>query len=519
MKQLSGLDTVFLNLETNAVPMHVGGLTILDPKTAPGDFGFESVKSLIEQRLHLLPMFRRRLVTSPLNLDMPFWIEDPEFEISQHVRHRALPRPGNDRQLADFVSDVIGVRLDRGMPLWRIYYIEGLAGGRVAMLSKIHHACIDGIAGAEILGILLDLTPTPRVPPPPAAEWKADPIPSPMQLAVTSVKNLVARPREAFRLLRDTAPYFLSAGRAALAHRRAREDAPRNQPADERDNGAAPRMRFNTTITALRAYAFRSLPLADVKFIKNTFGTSVNDVVLCICAEALRSYLLDKKDLPETPLIAAIPVSVRTEAEKGTHGNKVMMARSSLHTEVADPVERLTLLSRRMNRVKKSFKATPAKLMMDWINVPSPALLAQAARLYENFSIQDHMNPPYNLVISNIPGPQEPLYMAGARVQANYPISIPYHGLAFNITVLSYQDNLDVGLTAHRGTVPDIERIMDGMESALANLKARAGAVAAADESTAGEELVAAEEPAPAKSRPHHPHHQPRRSSHGIPVH
>jgi diacylglycerol O-acyltransferase len=478
MRQLSGLDTLFLNLETNAVPMHVGGLTILDPATAPSDFGFQSVRRLIESRLHLLPMFRRRLVTSPLNLDLPYWIEDPEFDIEHHVRHRALPRPGTDKQLADFICDVISTRLDRSMPLWRIYYVEGLSGGRVALVSKIHHACIDGISGAEVMGTLLDLTPAPRAVPPPEQPWEPEPIPSPIQLAASTAKSLIARPKEAWRLMRDTAPVLFSAGRSALAQRRARAGAERRQPEEEeagdRGVGAAPRMRFNTTITARRSFAYRSLPLAEVKKIKNAFGTTVNDVVLCICAEALRNYLDQKKELPEASLVAAIPVSVRNRQEKGTHGNKVTMARSALHTDIADPVERLHALSRCMDRVKKSFKATPARLMMDWMNVPAPGLLAQAARLYENFSIQDYVYPPFNLVISNVPGPPQPLYLAGARALGNYPISIPYHGLAFNITVMSYQDNLDIGLVAHRTTVPDIERVMDLMEQALADLAQRA---------------------------------------------
>ncbi len=477
MRQLSGLDTMFLNLETNAVPMHIGGLTILDPSTAGRDFSFEAIRRLIESRLHLLPMFRRRLVTSPLNLDLPYWIEDPEFDIEQHVRHRALPRPGNDKQLADFLCDIMSTRLDRSMPLWRTYYVEGLSGGRVALLTKIHHACIDGVSGAELLGVLLDLTPVPREVAPPEIPWESEPIPSPIQLAASTARNLATRPREAWRLLRDTAPILFSAGRAALAHRRARdhaEEAGVAEAADERSVGAAPRMRFNTTITARRAFSFRTLPLADVKFIKNAFGTSVNDVVLCICAGALRGYLAEKNELPEKPLVAAVPVSVRSSEEAGTHGNKITMARTALHTEIEDPVERLQALSKRMGKVKKAFKATPARLMMDWMNVPSPGLLAQAARLYENFSIQDYVYPPYNLVISNVPGPQQPLYLCGARVLANYPVSIPYHGLAFNITVMSYLDNLDIGLTAHRTTVPDIDRLMDRIADALAGLKTRA---------------------------------------------
>ena len=476
MRQLSGLDTMFLNLETNAVPMHVGGLAIVDPADAPKDFGFEAVRRLIESRLHLLPMFRRRVITSPLNLDLPYWIEDPEFDIEHHVRHRALPRPGNDRQLADFLCDVMSTRLDRSMPLWRSYYVEGLSGGRVALLTKVHHACIDGVSGAELLSVLLDLTAEPRAVPPPEQPWEPEPIPSPIQLAANTAKNLATRPREAWRLLKETGPILFSAGRAALAQRRARDEVPADvaEAPEDRSVGAAPRMRFNTTITARRSFAFRSLPLADIKLIKNAFGTSVNDVVLGLCGEALRRYLDGKHELPDKSLVAAVPVSVRTAEEKGTHGNKITMARTALHTEIDDPVERLQAISKRMDRVKKSFKATPARRMMDWINVPAPGLLAQAARLYENFSIQDYVYPPYNLVISNVPGPPQPLYLAGARVLANYPVSIPYHGLAFNITVMSYIDSLDFGLTAHRTTVPDIDALMDLVVEALATLKQRA---------------------------------------------
>jgi WS/DGAT/MGAT family acyltransferase len=479
MKQLSGLDTMFLNLETNAVPMHVGSLAILDPATAARGFCFETVKRLIESRLHLLPMFRRRLVTSPLNLDHPYWIEDPDFDLENHVRHRALPQPGTDKQLADFICDVVSTRLDRSQPLWRAYYIEGLSGGRVAVLTKIHHACIDGVSGAELMGTLLDLQATPPPVPPPEKPWTPEPLPSPMSLAVATTRALMSTPREAIRLARDTVPILFSAGRSALAQRsaaRAARQEKRELPEDTSTMkvGAAPRMLFNTTITARRAFAFRSLPLADIKFVKNAFGTSVNDVVLTISAQALRTYLADKGALPEKTLVAAVPVSVRTAAEKGQGGNKVVMVRAAIGTHIEDPVERLMAISKRMGTVKRSFKATPAKLMMDWMNVPSPALLAQAARLYENFSIQDYVYPPYNLVISNVPGPPEPLYFAGARVLANYPVSIPYHGLAFNITVMSYQDNLDVGLTGHRGTVPDAERIVQLMAGALADLKRRA---------------------------------------------
>lgn len=487
MYQLSGLDTVFLNLETNAVPMHVGGLAIIDPGAAPEGFGFDMVKRLIDQRLHLLPMFRRRLLTTPLDLDQPYWIEDPEFDIENHVRHRGLPRPGTMQQLADFLCDIISTRLDRSMPLWRVFYIEGLQGGKVAFAAKIHHACIDGVSGAEIFSTLLDLQPKPRLVPPPESPWVPDEIPAPWKLSYITARNLLARPGNIYRLVKETSPLVYALGRTAWAQRRVAQETKDKRVSDRNDNGngagtgvdggnggAAPRMRFNNTITSRRSYAFRTLSLEDIKQVKNAFGVSVNDVVLCVCAGGLREYLKSKKDLPKKSLVAAIPVSVRSAEEQGKGGNRVTMARTQLYTEIADPVERLLALSRKMNKVKTSMKAIPAKLMLDWAHAPPPAVMAQAARLYENFSIQDHMSPPYNLVISNVPGPKAPLYLCGAKVLANYPMSIPYHGLACNITVFSYQDNLDVGITAHRGTVPDPELMMDAMEKELAELKRRA---------------------------------------------
>lgn len=475
MQQLSGLDTVFLNLETNAVPMHVGGLAIMDPSTAGPDFGFESVKKLLESRLHLLPSFRRRLLTTPFDLDQPYWIEDPEFDIENHVRHRGLPRPGTMAQLEDFVCDVIATRLDRSMPLWRVYYVEGLEGGRVALLTKIHHACIDGVSGAEIFTTLLDLTPQPRRVPPPETPWMPDELPPPWKVGYVAGRNLLSRPGNIVRLVRETAPIVMNMGKTAWAQRQAARKSKVAQPqVVQRTGGAAPRMRFNNTVTSRRSYAFRTLSLADIKFIKNAFGVSVNDVVLGICAGGLREYLLEKKELPRQALVAAVPMSVRSESERGQGGNKVTMARTQLATDIADPVERLHALSQRMGKVKSGMKAIPAKLMLDWAHAPPPAVMAQAARLYENFSIQDLMSPPYNLVISNVPGPQQPLYLNGARVEAHYPISIPYHGLACNITVMSYQNNLDFGITAHRGTVPDADHLMDLIAQSLETLKERA---------------------------------------------
>ncbi len=471
MYQLGGLDTLFLNLETNAVPMHVGSLTILNPKSDRADLSFRGIRGIVEARLHLLPMFRRRLLTTPLNLDQPYWIEDPDFDIERHVRHRVLPAPGGDRELAELVSDVMATRLDRERPLWKLYYIEGLKGGRVALLTKLHHACVDGVSGAELLTHLLDVEATPRRIEPPETPWIPDEFPPPWRVAWVTARHLLARPGEMLRLLRETTPIAMTIGRTALAQRRARQAA---RPEQAHDGNAAPRTRFNCTITSRRSYAFRSLSLADVKMVKNAYGVSVNDVILCLCAQALREYLAELGELPDSALIAGVPMSVRSDAERGSGGNRVTMARTSLFTDIADPVERLGALHRRMGDVKSGMKAIPASLMLDWAHAPPPAVMTQAARLYENYGVQDHMSPPFNVVISNVPGPSRPLYLNGAEVEASFPVSIPYHGLACNITVFSYRDSLDVGITAHRPTVPDPERLIDGMRRALASLKRRA---------------------------------------------
>ncbi len=479
MKQLSGLDTVFLNLESHACPMHVGGLALLDVSNMPGGFTFQKVFEHIQARLHLLPPFRRRLVTTPLGLDQPYWIEDPAFELENHVRRRGLPGRGGHRELRDLVCDVMSIPLDRSRPLWEIYVIEGFKDGRVGLITKIHHACIDGVSGAEMLSVLLDLEAEPKPIAPPDTPWQPDKEPSMLQLSWMTTKKTLVRPKEGVRLIRESFPLLVTAGKALLdARKKAKEHSKTAHDEGAKDKGAlgTPRTRFNTNITGRRSYAYGTLALDDIKFVKNAFGCTVNDVVLNISAEALRRYLLDKGELPDASLYAGVPVSVRTEELKGAGGNQVTMVRTNLHTDMEDTVERLAAINQRMQQVKKAQQAVPANLLLDWVALPAPALMARAARLYENFAIQDYYNPPFNVVISNVPGPQVNLYFAGALVTENHPVSIPYHGLAFNITVMSYRNQIDYGLTAHRDTLPDIGYFAELMEEALEELKKRAKA-------------------------------------------
>lgn len=465
MQQLSGLDTLFLNLETNAVPMHVGVLCILQPDTTGEPFGFAVARAQIEARLDLMPGFRRRLLTAPLNLDMPYWIEDPDFDIESHVRYRFLPPPGGDEQLVELVCESLATRLDREKPLWEMIYIDGLAKGRVAIFAKIHHACIDGVSGADLMGQMLDLSPSGRLRQlSPTQPWEPAPMPTPLQLYQATAHGLISRPRESWRLVKQSVPLLLSAGRAVWAQRQASR-----RSGEDAGSGLslAPRTRFNAPINARRSYAHGSLPLQAFKDVKNAFKVSINDVLLAVSAQALRDYLDERGELPARPLIAGVPVSVRRKGNWTAAGNQVKLVRISLATNLEDPIRRLRHIHASMSRVKHDDRATPANLLGDWAEVPAPALMMEVARLYENFCVTNYFSPPFNLVISNVPGPRTPLYFAGARVLANYPASIPYHGLGFNITVFSYQGSLDIGLTAHRDTVPDLDHFLKLMAGAL----------------------------------------------------
>ena len=483
MKQLSGMDSMFLNLETADAPMHIGGATILDLSRAPQGFGFETVRQRIAERLHLLPSFRRRLVSMPLNLVPPFWMEDPDFRLDRHVRLLQLKAPGRDTQLAELVAELAGSALPRDRPLWAFYYVEGLSRKRAACISIIHHACVDGVSGAELLSKLLDLEAVPPQLPPPVAAWDPDELPQVIDRLLFTARQAWSRHRQFAGLLRSSVPMAWQLGKALIG--RAEEGAGGEIAAADlaeplpaaKPFRAAPRTRFNVAIDARRSYAFRSLSLPRIKALKNALGITVNDAVLAICAGALRQYLLEKDELPERPLVAAVPISVRSRGDRLAGGNRVAMLTAELPTQYADPLQRVSAVSRSTAKLKRVHRAVPARLLMDWMELPTPALMARAARLYQNFINSDRLKPPVNVLISNVPGPPVTLYLAGAPLLANYPISIPYHGLALNITVLSYRDQLDVGLTAYLDAVPDIAHLMDLMAEALAELERAADVV------------------------------------------
>ncbi len=470
MQQLTGIDATFLNMETPTQQGHVGGVVVVDPSTAPEGWGFDTIRKLIEERIHLLPPFRRRLVTVPLELDHPYWLDDSNFDLDFHLRHIAVPAPGGRTELAELVARIHERPLDRSRPLWEMYVIEGLEGGRVATYTKLHHAAIDGVSGAEILTILLDPDPDGREINPPDGDWEGKAVPSPMSILLRSALQTALNPARALRvgyeLIRSipglkplqSLPALVGLGRD------------RNEFLS-RPTLIAPRSLLNQPITAHRRWAFGKISLDTVKVIKNAAGTSVNNVVISASAGAVRNWILEHGDLPERSLQALIPISIRTEEERGEIGNKVSGMIAPIGTHIADPVERLDFVHHTMEVAKEAHSATPATLLQDFAQFAPPAVAARAARLaYRNG--RGGRWTPFNLVISNVPGPSFPLYLAGAQLEGHYPVSTITDGAALNVTLHSYLGQLCFGLVADRDLMPDLWAVLASIESEVAELEA-----------------------------------------------
>jgi WS/DGAT/MGAT family acyltransferase len=474
MRQLTSLDAQFLALETGRQTGHVGGLAILDASTAPGgDFDCNTVQELILERLPLLPPLRWRLAEVPLGLDYPYWVDDPEFDLDYHVRELALPKPGTDAQLAAQVARIVSRPLDRERPLWELYVIDGLQSGHKAMLTKIHHAVIDGMSGAEIMGLLLDLSPERR------ELTDAEPLPAGdepggLEMAARGLLGMTRYPVRALRSLPravpniDETPFAVLPG-AGLAGSVTRTVLRRNGRPTV--NLAAPKTSFNRRITPHRRFTFGQLSLDEVKAVKNTYGCTVNDVIVSMCASAVRRWLIEHGELPREPLVAQVPISVRTSEQAGTYGNRIMLMAAPLFTNVEDPVERLQLTHEALVEMKERHKALPAELLQDANHFIPPAVFARAARLTFRLSTSRPGRPTWNLVISNVPGPQFPLYCAGAKLVANYPVSVITDGMGLNITVMSYCGHLDFGLVADRDQMPDLAKLLGWLGDALDELR------------------------------------------------
>ena len=480
MRRLSALDLQFLGLEDGRNHGHVAGLHVYDPSTAPsGRLGREEVLEHLRERLPMLTPLRWRLVQVPLHLGRPYWVDDQDFDLDFHVRELALATPGSDAQLAEQVARLHARPLDRDHPLWEVYVIEGLHGGRVAIFFKLHHAAVDGLSSAELLAHLLDLAPEGRaveqsLPAPETA-------PGTVGLLARGIADACLYPARALGVLPRTLahldgnPAFRTVPGAGFLAR-----AVRALPVDvsSRNDGGileapaarAPQTVFNSGLSAHRRVAFRSLSLSDVKTVKNAFGCTVNDVIVSLCAGALRTVLQDQGELPEEDLVAMVPVSVRTAEQQGTFGNRVSAMFVPLPTGEPDPIVRLARMHEVLASAKARHRAVPADVLVDTATLLPTALVGRASRTATRFLAWAPVAPPCNVIVSNVPGPPVPLYFRGARMVAHYPISAVNDFAGLNITVLSYQDSVDVGVVVDREQLADAWPVVDALEGELHRL-------------------------------------------------
>nr|WP_081477127.1 wax ester/triacylglycerol synthase family O-acyltransferase [Dietzia alimentaria] len=454
MQRLSGLDASFLYFETRAQLLHVSGLIVLDVSEMKGGYSYEALRHELSRRVTGMPGFRRKLHDSVLNVDHPVWVEADDFDIDHHLHRVGIPAPGGDHELAELCAHLASQPIDRSMPLWQMYVIEGLPDNQVAVFAKMHHSTVDGVTGANMMSQLCTLTPDdPSLDEDLVNETAGGS--GALELAVGGALSRLATPWRLASLLPGTLgvlPSWINRARKGLA-----------MPAPF----TAPRTPFNSTITGHRSISYTSVALDDIKQVKNAFGTTVNDVVLAICSTALRSYLEDLDELPRKPLIAMVPMSVHAaESRPGT--NRVSGMFMSLSTDIDDPVERLEAIRDANIVAKDHTNALDANLLTDWAQFAAPSVFGSAVRMYSRLRLSERHPVVHNLVISNVPGPNFPLYFLGGKIDKMLPLGPVFHGAGLNCSVMSLDGKLHFGFIGCKDLVPDPWPLANAVEDALA---------------------------------------------------
>ncbi len=463
-ERLTSLDASFLHMETPTQHMHVGGVFIFDGENAP-NFEFSTFVELVRSRLHLVPRYRQRLAYAPLNVANPVWVDDRHFDLGYHVRHAALPAPGTMSQLMEYAARIFSRQLDRDKPLWELYVIEGLEDGRFAVLGKNHHAMIDGVSGVDIATVMLDFSPDVADPIPAAQPWEAEDPPSGYELAFSAARDLITAPKDALDAARRVASTPTKVLRSAFQVSTAATSFLRaNVP------NRAPRSPLNVPPGLHRRFAGQRIALEDVKYVKNVFGTTVNDVVLAIVADATGRYLRSRNTRTDGMwLKAMVPVSVRAEGEQNQLGNKVASVFVSIPMFEMDPIERLETCHEAMKEIKGRHHAVGADFLIGLQRFAAPTIQAAAARL----SARARM---FNFLVTNVPGPQIPIYCLGAQLLGAFPFTPLSSTQAYAVGVLSLSGYLNFGFTADYDALPDIQKVTGYLVDALDDLKRSAEA-------------------------------------------
>ncbi len=496
MARLTGLDGAFLALESPTTHLHIMGAMVFDPSEVPGGLGFRRIRALVAERMSLVPPFRMRMVEVPFGLQHPTLVDVDDVDLDYHVRRVSLPSPGGTAELEALVADVAARPLDRSRPLWEFHVVEGLEGGRIGLVSKVHHAIIDGVSGADVLAAFVDLSPDPTPRPlfaPPggtglrrrrsgapevtgaddadgggdgAEPGDEDAVRAPSGLPGELERlrsSLGALPAQVDAVARTVVRTVQTARTLSSRNRDVQGTLP---PAPFQ----APHTSINGAISPHRRVSFADLPLDDIRRVSGVFGGTTNDIVLATTAGALRTFFASRHEEPDTSLVALVPVSVRTEAEQGALGNRVSAMLVSLATGVADPVARLGRIREGMAAAKEQSRAVGPDVYSAWAEAAFPAVATRLSRLVTNLRVFDHVAPVFNLVVSNVPGPDVPLYLAGARMTSLHPIGPIMEGVGVNVTVFSYLDAVHVGIQACWDLVPDVSVLGRAMEASLAEL-------------------------------------------------
>ncbi len=472
MRPLDGLDAAFLSLEEGHNRLHVGAVLVLDPPEGRRSLfspstRFAQIRRLVEERLHLVPPLRQRVVRAPLGLHHPVWVDDPAFDLDDHLRRASIPAPGGPRELEELVADLLARPLDLSRPLWEMVVVEGLRQDRTAVAARLHHAILDGVSGATVLAAFFDLRPHSSPVAGPAGPWDPPPLPSSPARWKHALGGLARQPETVLGVLQRGVDTVVG---VAEHNQRLAEVGQRPPPSPFR----APRTSLNGSLSDRRRLATLTLPLQDAKLVRSAFGGTVNDVVLAGVAGAVRRLLERREETPTGSLVALVPVSTRDEEERGALGNRVGGMLISLATELDDPVARLVTIARGTAEAKAQQPMTGGRLVEDLARMAPPVVASRLARWAAGLRVFDRLPPLANLTVSSVPGPPMGLFCAGARVVALYPIGPVAEGMGLNVTAMSYEDTLYFGLLGCRRLVPDVQDLAICLDDAFAELVAAA---------------------------------------------